>query len=79
MTTDYNKTNGLSLTTRKLTTQLTEDTESVFAQTTIHTANIFFYKHHTDGRQAQHTKGQDQDRLDQQTWMQVCQVRVATG
>ena len=48
-------------------TQFTEDTESVFAQTTIptniHTANIFFYKHHTDGRQAQHTKGQDGQQL----------------
>ena len=44
-------------------TQFTEDTESAFAQTTIpiniHTANIFFHKHQTDGRQAQHTKGQD--------------------
>ena len=44
-------------------TQFTEDTESTFAQTTIptniHTANMIFYKHHTDGRQAQHAKGQD--------------------
>ena len=38
-------------------TQFTEDTESAFAQTTIHTSNIFFYKHHSDCRQAQHTKG----------------------
>ena len=41
-------------------TQFTEDTESAFTQTTIptsvHTANIMF-KHHTDGRQAQHPKG----------------------
>ena len=44
---NYNKTDGLSPTTRKLTwTQFTEDTESAFAQTTkptnIHTANIIF-------------------------------------
>ena len=42
-------------------TQFTKDTESAFAQTTIPT-NIThcqhnFYKHHTDGRQEQHTKG----------------------
>ena len=44
-------------------TQSTEDTESAFAQTTIptniHTANKNFHKHHTDGRQAQPTKGLD--------------------
>ena len=47
MTTDYNKTDRLSPTTRKADwTQFTEDTESTFAQTTmptnIHTANRFF-------------------------------------
>ena len=45
MNTDYNKTDGHSPTTRKLTGH-TEDTESAFAQTTIptniHTANIIF-------------------------------------
>ena len=41
MTTDYNKTDVLSPTTRKLT-QFTEDTESTFAQTTIPTTNIIF-------------------------------------
>ena len=47
MNTDYNKTDGLSPTTRKLTGHnFMEDTESAFAQTTIptniHTANIIF-------------------------------------
>ena len=64
MTTDYNKTDGLSPTTRKLTgPQFMADTESAFAQTNIHTANHFFYKHHTDGRRAQHTKGQESQQL----------------
>ena len=42
ITTDYDRTDGLSPTTRKLTTQFTEDTESALAQTTIHTANRIF-------------------------------------
>ena len=58
MTTDYNKTDGLSPTKRKLTGY--NSRKSVFVQTTIpnnmHTDKIFFYKHHTGGRQAQHTK-----------------------
>ena len=42
-------------------TQFTEDTESAFDQTTIPTYTLpqNFHKHHPDGRQAQHTKGQD--------------------
>ena len=46
MTIDYNKTNGLSPTTRKLTGHNSRKTQSVFAQTTIptniHTTNNFF-------------------------------------
>ena len=45
-TTDYNKTNGLSPTTRKLTGHNSRKTQTAFAQTTIptniHTANIIF-------------------------------------
>ena len=37
---DYNKTDGLSLTTRKLTGHNSRKTQSAFAQTNIHTANI---------------------------------------
>ena len=48
-------------------TQFTQDTELPFAQTTIphqHThCQHNFYKDHTDGRQAQHTKGQDTQQL----------------
>ena len=41
-------------------TQFTEDTESAFAHTHQHThCQQNFHKHHTDGRQAEHTKGQD--------------------
>ena len=46
MTTDYNKTDGLSPTTRKLTGHNSRKTQSAFAQTTIttniHTANRIF-------------------------------------
>ena len=53
MTTYYNKTDGHSPNTRRADwTQFTEDTESAFAQTTIPTPI-------DDGRQEQHTKGQD--------------------
>ena len=42
MTTDYNKTDRLSPTTRKKLDTIHGDTESAFAQTTIHTADIIF-------------------------------------
>ena len=52
----------------KLTGHNSRKTQSpLFTQTSIptniHTANIIFYRHHTDGRQAQHTKGQDAQQL----------------
>ena len=53
MTTDYNKTDGLSPTTKKLTGHNSPYTPTYILPT------YFLYKHHTDGRQAQHTKGQD--------------------
>ena len=61
---DYNK-NRRTFTNYKKAdwTQFTEDTESAFAQTNIHTAIIIFFKHHTDGRQSQPTKGQDARQL----------------
>ena len=42
MTTEYNKIDGLSPTTRKLNGHNLEDTETTFTQTNIHTANIIF-------------------------------------
>ena len=59
MAIDYNKTDGLSLTTRKMTGHNSRKTQSAFAQATKPTANRIVYKQHTDGRQAQHTKGKD--------------------
>ena len=60
MTTDYNKTNGHSPTTRKLTGHNLRKTRVCF-RSDHHTHQYThcqhnFYKHHTDGRQAQHTK-----------------------
>ena len=63
MSIDYNKTNGLSPTTRKLTGHN--------SRKTLHSTEVRFrsdqqthcqhnvYKQHTHGRQAQHTKWQD--------------------
>ena len=64
MTTDYNKTNRHSPTTRKLTGHNSRKTHRVRFRSDHHTHQYThcqhnFYKHHTDGRQAQHTKGQD--------------------
>ena len=63
MTTDYNKTDGLSPTTRKLTGHNSRKTQSPLSlrppYPPTYTQPTYFYKHHTDGRQAQHTKGQD--------------------
>ena len=83
MNTDYNKTDGHSLTTRKLTGHNSQKTQSLLLlrppYTPIYTLplNSFgywtlnkyyyyyyfyqhnFHKHHTDGRQAEYTKGKD--------------------
>ena len=63
MTTDYNNTDRPSLTTRKLTGhKIIEDTVHFRSDNHTHQhthCQHFFYKHHTDGRQAQHTKGHD--------------------
>ena len=63
MTTDYNKTDRPLPTTRKQTGHNLQNTQSPLSpdhHTHQHThcqQNI--HKHHTDGRQAEHTKGQD--------------------
>ena len=64
MTTDYNKTDGHSPTTKKLTGHNSRKTQSLLFRSDHHTHQYTqcqhnFHKHHTDGRQAQHTKGQD--------------------
>ena len=56
MITDYNKTDGLSPSTRKLTGHNSRKTHHTHQHTHCQ-HNV--YKYHTDGRQAQHTKGQD--------------------
>ena len=67
MTADYNKTYGLSPTTRKLTGHNSRKTQVRFRSdhhTHQHThCQHNFYKHHTDDKQAQHTKGQDAQQL----------------
>ena len=64
MTTDYNKTDGPSPTTRKLTGHNSRKTQSPLSlrppYPPTHTyCQHNFYKHHTDGRQARHAKVQD--------------------
>ena len=62
MTTDYNKTDGFSLTTRKLGT--IHGRHRVRFRSDQHTqCQHNFYIHPTDGRQVQHTKGQDAQQL----------------
>ena len=66
MTTDYNKTDGLSPTTRKLIGHNSRKTQSPLWLRPPYPPTYFqhnVYKHHTDGRQAQHTKGQDAQEL----------------
>ena len=66
MNTNYNKTNGLSLTTRKLTGHNSRKTHRSLSLRPPYPATYplpRFYKHHTDSRQAQHTKGQDTQQL----------------
>ena len=62
MTTDYNKTDGHSPTTRKLTGHNSRKIHRVRLHSDHHTHQYThcqhnFHKHHTDGGQAQHTKG----------------------
>ena len=62
MTADYNKTDGLSPTTSNMTGHNSRKTQSPFSLRPPYPptyTHIFFYKHHTDGRQSQHTKGED--------------------
>ena len=63
MTTDYNKTDGPLPTTIKQTGHNLHNTQSPLRSdhhTHQHThCQQNFHKHHTDGRQAEHTKGQD--------------------
>ena len=63
ITTGYNNIGGLSPTIRQLTGHNSRKTQSRF-RSDYHTHQHAhrqhnFYKHHIDGRQAQHTKGQD--------------------
>ena len=67
MTTDYNKTDGPLSTTRKQTGHNLQKTQSPLSlrppyPPTTHCQQNF-HKHHTDGRQAEHTKGQDAQQL----------------
>ena len=62
MTTDYNKTDEHSPTTKKLTGHNLRKTQSSLSLSIHHQythCQQNFHKHHTDGRQAQHTKGQN--------------------
>ena len=60
MTTDYNKTDGHSPTTRNLTGHNLRKSFRSDHHTHQYThCQHNFHKHHTDGRQSQHTKGQD--------------------
>ena len=66
MTTDYNKTDRLSLTTRKLTGHISRKVRfhsDHYTHQHTHCQHNF-YKHHTDDGQAQHTKGQDAQQLE---------------
>ena len=66
MTTDYNKTDGLSPTTRKPTGHTIHGRIRFWSDHHIHQhidCQHNFYKHHTDGRQAKHTKGKDAQQL----------------
>ena len=62
MTTDYNKTDGLSPTTINLTGHNSRKTQSPLSlrppYPPTYTLPTIVYKQHTDCRQAQHTKGQ---------------------
>ena len=63
MTTDYSKTDGLLPTTRKQTGHNLQKTHSTLSlrppYPPTYTLPTEFSQHHTDGRQAHHTKGQD--------------------
>ena len=60
MTTDYNKTDEPLPTTRKQTGHNLQKTQSPLSRSYQHThCQHNFQKHHTDGRQAHYTKGQD--------------------
>ena len=65
--TDYNKTDRLSPTTRKLTGHNLRKIQSLLSLRPPYpptdTLPTYFYKHHPDGRQAQHTEGQDAQQL----------------
>ena len=67
MTTYYNKTNGRSPTTRKQTGHNLQKTQSPLSlrpqYPPTYTLPTEFHKHHTDGRQAEHTKGQHAQQL----------------
>ena len=68
MTKDYNKTDGLSPTTRKLTGIRSDH------HTHQHTHCQPNFYNHTDGRQAQHTKGQAAQQLQAFTDHIVCKI-----
>ena len=67
MTTDYNKTDGPLPTTRKQTGHNLQKTQSPLSlrpqYPPTYTLPTEFSQHHTDGRQAEHTKGQDAQQL----------------
>ena len=62
MTTDYNKTDGPLPTTRKQTGHRVRFRSDHNTHQHTHCQQNF-HKHHTDGRQAEHTKGQDAQQL----------------
>ena len=62
MTTDYNKTDVLSPTTKKLTGHNSRKTRGPLSIRSPYPPTYTLpteFSHHSDGRQAQHTKGQD--------------------
>ena len=71
MTTYYNKTDGLSPTTRKLTGHNSRKTQSPLSLRPPYPPT---YTHHTDGRQAQHNKGQDAQQFQALTPHIVCKI-----
>ena len=67
MTTDYNKTDGPLPTTRKQTGHNLQKTQSPLSlrppYPPTYNCQQNLHKHHTDGRQAEHTKEQDAQQL----------------